>query len=253
MSIEEFIKSLSIEDIEKIRELKLKESGERPIYSFSKIDFKKLKSLFQIKRDFNNKVFEEWFSFNYELLDPEKEFLKNLIERNIYLVDSYKEEDLKINFIAPLLTKVDYFLIDKEIRSYYEESIRYETSKFILNGTTDFLVSKGLEYSEQPLFFIQEFKKSLKSDDPRPQLISELIAGVELNNWNSIKGVYIIGENWNFVILRKEVIGEKISYKYHISRTFNSTNIEDLKNIYIYLLSVKEEIKSYVDQPYRDH
>jgi len=67
---------------------------------------------------------------------------------------------------------------------------------------TDFLISKGF-FPEEPYFFIQEFKKSIKYDDPRPQLLAELISAVELNKFNSMKGAYIVVAIWHFVILEK--------------------------------------------------
>ncbi|RKZ85141.1 MAG: hypothetical protein DRR19_16800 [Candidatus Parabeggiatoa sp. nov. 1] len=52
-------------------------------------------------------------------------------------------------------------------------------------------------------------------------VLAELISAVELNGWKQIKGAYIIGENWNFVI-------------------FNV--LENLKDIFKNLLFVKNEI-----------
>jgi hypothetical protein len=54
-----------------------------------------------------------------------------------------------------------------------------------------------------------------------------------------MKGAYIVGAVWHFVILEK--IGTN-KYQYFISKLFNATNIEDLKSIYQNLLFVKNEI-----------
>ena len=62
---------------------------------------------------------------------------------------------------------------------------------------------------------------------------------MELNNWKTIRGAYIVGSIWNFVILEK--LG-KDSYQYFVSINFDSTKIEDLKSIYKNLLFVKNEI-----------
>ena len=121
----------------------------------------------------------------------------------------------------------------------YREKITYKTDDFILTGITDFLVSKGLEYSKKPYFFIQEFKKSIKNDDPRPQLLAELIAAIELNDFKQIKGAYIVGENWNFVILEKLNVN---CYQYFISHTFNATHFNELQQIYKNLCFIKQEI-----------
>jgi len=66
-----------------------------------------------------------------------------------------------------------------------------------------------------------------------------MICAVELNDWKIIKGAYIRGAIWNFVILEKLAENE---YQYFESKIFNSSNIEDLKSIYKNLLFVKNEI-----------
>ncbi|MEA3228198.1 MAG: hypothetical protein U9P38_03900, partial [Campylobacterota bacterium] len=87
--------------------------------------------------------------------------------------------------------------------------------------------------------FIQEFKKSEEYGNPRPQLLAELISAVELNDWKTIRGAYIVGAIWNFVILEKLGVER---YQYFVSINFDSTKIDDLKDIYKNLLFVKEEI-----------
>ncbi|KOR32144.1 hypothetical protein TI05_09165, partial [Achromatium sp. WMS3] len=129
--------------------------------------------------------------------------------------------------------------INKEIRDFYEQKLTYQTEKFILTGITDFLISRGLEYSEKPYFFIQEFKKGKENVHPEPQLLAELIVGVELNNFKTMKGAYIVGAIWNFVILEK--LAEN-KYQYFISINFDSTKIAELKEIYKNLLFIKNEI-----------
>jgi hypothetical protein len=125
------------------------------------------------------------------------------------------------------------------VRDFYELSLRYETEDFIFGGTTDFVVSSGLVKSKTPYFFIQEFKGSEEYGNPRPQLLAELISAVELNHWNKIKGAYIIGAMWHFVILEKL---EKNKYQYFVSQNFDSMRLDDLKSIYTHLLCVKNEI-----------
>jgi hypothetical protein len=48
-----------------------------------------------------------------------------------------------------------------------------------------------------------------------------------------------VGSIWNFVILERI---EKYEYQYYVSQNFDSTKIEDLKDIYTNLLFVKNEI-----------
>jgi hypothetical protein len=54
-----------------------------------------------------------------------------------------------------------------------------------------------------------------------------------------IKGAYVIGGNWHFVILEK--LGQD-KYQYFVSKNFDSTKLSDLKKIYKNLLFIKNEI-----------
>ncbi len=210
-----------------------------PIYYFSKIKDKELRELVNIKQNFSLKIFDPWFNQTITIKDHEIKFLTELLDKEFHFIRIYKEEDLKVKFIAPILNKVDFRNIEKEIRDFYEEKITYTTNEFILTGNTDFLVSKGLEYSEKPYFFIQEFKKAKEISYPESQLLAELITAVELNDFQIIKGAYIVGAIWNFVILKK--LAEN-TYQYFISINFDSTKLADLTAIYKNLLVVKEEI-----------
>jgi hypothetical protein len=224
--------------------LKGEDENQIPTYQYSKIRDIELKKLFEIEQKLDDQIFDEWFNYPIEIDDSVEMFLINLIKKNKFLVERYHEEDLKIYYITPLLNQIDFLLKDKEIRGFYELPMSYATEQFILNGTVDFVVSQGLIESKKPYFFIQEFKRHEEYGNPRPQLLAELISGVELNDWRFIKGAYITGENWHFVILEKL---ERHKYQYFISQQFDSTKIEDLKGIYRNLLFVKNEILAMVD------
>jgi hypothetical protein len=215
-----------------------------PIYYFSKIKDQELRQLVNIKPKFSTDIFDNWFNNQIIIKDNDIQFLTELLNKEFNFIRIYQEEDLKVKFIAPILNKIDFRDINKEIRDFYEQKITYQTENFILTGITDFLISKGLEYSEKPYFFIQEFKKGKESGYPEPQLLAELIAGVELNNFQTMKGAYIVGAIWNFVILEK--LAEN-KYRYFISINFDSTKIEELKEIYKNLLFIKDEIFKMVE------
>ena len=212
---------------------------EIPTYTFSTISFRNLEQLVDIKRIISTDIFCSWFDTEIQINSADKIFLNNLIQENYFLIESYNEEELKVKFISPILNLVKFTNVEYEIRDFYEAKITYKTDKFVLTGTTDFLVAKGLEYSKKPYFFIQEFKKSIKNDDPRPQLLAELISAVELNDFQAIKGAFIIGENWTFVILNKL---DNNKYQYFNSHTLNATKVNDLTQIYKNLLYIKNKI-----------
>ena len=229
-----------IEALEReIRELKGISNNGLKSYTFSKITTKQLRKLVDINQKINNNIFNNWFSFDIKFDNALIDFLSNLINKNKSLIKSYNEEDLKVKFIIPLLNRVDFLSYSDEFRDFYELPLYYQNDKFIFNGTTDFVVSKGLFESQKPYFFIQEFKKGQTDGYPEPQLLAELISAIELNNETTMRGAYIVGAIWNFVILEK--LG-KDKYQYFVSENFDSTKIEDLKGIYRNLMFVKQEI-----------
>lgn len=229
------------EKLTKLEEKETKESIKK--YVYSKIRDKELDEIVTIDKKISHSIFDDWF--NYTENHPNEEFLHQLLLENMDFIRDYNEEDLKINFIAPILNKVNFKDIKKEIRTFYGESLTYETDRFILNGNCDFYVSKGLFKPRKPYFFIQEFKRNEDYSNPRPQLLAELIAAMELNKFQFMRGAFIVGSIWNFVILEK--LGE-YKYRYFVSINFDSTKIDDLKRIYQNLLFVKMEIFNLIEK-----
>jgi hypothetical protein len=229
-----------IELLEKeIRILKGLNANGIPTYSFSKVTMNILEQFVNIEKAINHSKFTEWFAYTYESSFEDIAFFERLIVENIDLISDYNEEDLKVNMIVPLLNRVKFKSFENNFRAFYELPMEYRAEKFIFNGTTDFLVSKGLIKSQKPYFFIQEFKKGRNNSDPEPQLLAELSSAIELNNESEIKGAYIVGAIWNFVVLEK--IGQE-KYQYFVSQNFDSTKITDIQDIYKHLLFIKDDI-----------
>jgi hypothetical protein len=224
---------------QEIRTIKGEYQETKLTYQYSKIRDSDLENLVSIEKLLDKSVFKQWFEYDITVDSNTESMFIELIAENELLIDSYSEEDLKVNFIVPILNKVHFKSFKDNVRDFYELSLRYETEDFIFSGTTDFVVSSGLVKSKIPYFFIQEFKRSEEYGNPRPQLLAELISAVELNHWNTIKGAYIIGAMWHFVILEKL---EKNKYQYFVSQNFDSMRLADLKAIYANLLFVKNEI-----------
>ena len=233
-------------EVSELKGLEKKTIPKIPTFSFSQITEDELKSVVKIKQNFKDEtVFDKWLNNNIIIDEEIEDFLTKLLNKNVKLIFSYLEDDLKVHFIIPILNKVDFLFFDDEIRAFYENVLTYKTDKFIFNCKVDFMFSKGLKRSEKPYFFIQEFKKGKKPTDPEPQLLAEMISAVELNKTTTIRGAFIIGKDWYFVILEKLGVDK---YQYFISKPFDSTDIEKLKGIYKNLQFVKNEIIEMVRQ-----
>jgi hypothetical protein len=160
--------------------------------------------------------------------------LEKLIQKHRRRLPLYSEEKLKMKFLSPILNQVDF--LTNDFQDWYDSTISGFVNGVELKGFADMMVAKGIYEPEKPYFFIQEFKPSKPDRDPEVQLLAEMLVAIEKNNSTILRGSYIIGRNWYFVILEK--IGEN-SYEYFVSKQFDSLELDALKQIYINLQAVK--------------
>ena len=232
------LKQISILE-KKVNKLEGKNQDGIPTYSFSKMTYEKLEECVNIEFKYDKKIFDNWFNYDYQLSNEDIDFLSQLLNNFGDIITRLKEESLKVLFISQILNRINFFSMKYQYNGLYDEPLTYKTDKFIFNGEADFIFAKGLTKSEKPYFFLQEFKQEKGSGEPEYQLLAELISAVELNDEIQMKGVYIKGAIWRFVILEKI---KKHKYQYFVSQNFDSTKINDLKDIYKNLLFIKNEI-----------
>ena len=207
---------------------------EKKIINYQNVNFQDIKEVVNIKLKDNATKFDEWFSYKYEISPEENKFLKELIENNKLFLSNYNEAKLAFRFIAPLLSKVNFFLGD--IKDWYENFLKGEVNGYEFSGKTDFMVAKGDFVPEKPFFFIQEFKQTIPANNPEFQLLAEMLVAIEINKTNIMYGGFIIGKFWDFVILKKLDDG---NYEFFVSKSFNCLDNEQLKQIYINLQAAK--------------
>ena len=212
------------------------ENKEIKSYNFSNIKFSDLEEIVDIKVVDNDAKFDDWFETPYNLDDAEILFFKNLIQKNKTRIAFYMEENLKAKFIIPILNLVDF--VFEPVSDWYDTALSGTLNGVEFKGFTDFMVASGTENPRKPYFFIQEFKPSVPDKDPRIQLLAELLVATEKNETTIMRGGYIIGQYWKFVILEK--LAEN-KFEYVISKSFDSLDLEDLKQIYIILQAVKHK------------
>ncbi|TAG40163.1 MAG: hypothetical protein EAZ31_08630 [Cytophagia bacterium] len=212
------------------------ENQEIKSYNFSTIKFSDLQKIIKIRPELTKDQFKEWFSFPYKLIRKESLFLKELIDRHITLLNFYMEEDLKMKFLSPIFNQVN-FTTDR-FHDWYDGSLSGMVNGVEIKGFADFMVATGFDEAQKPYFFIQEFKPSVPDRNPEVQLLAEMLVTIEKNKTNIMRGGYIIGQYWKFVILEK--IAEN-QFEYFVSKSFDSLDLSDLKQIYIILQAVKHK------------
>jgi hypothetical protein len=203
-------------------------------YSFSNIKFSELKKIVAISKSADHTKFTEWFATDYEITADDTLFLEKLIKKHYLYLSSYAEENLKIKFLVPILSRVDFF--QGTINDFYDTAFSAEVNGIELKGFPDYMVASGIEEPEKPYFFVQEFKPSQIGKRVDDQLFAELVAAIAINDTNIMRGCYVIGRNWNFVIMEKD---ENNNYFAHISDQFDCLKIADLTQIYKNLQIVK--------------
>ncbi len=206
----------------------------RKMISFATVQYDDLKKIVDLNQQDDESKFDEWFNFDYSLSDEEIKFLKDLISVNKFYLSSYTEDELKAYLIIPLLNKVSFWLKDKH--GWFGRPLVATINNELIGGLVDFMVAKGEENPVSPYFFIQEFKKEGKSSHPKNQLLAEMLVATHLNKNNLIRGAYVIGRNWNFVIFEKI---DKNSYQYFISESFDCLSFKGLTQIYTNLQAIK--------------
>ncbi len=205
-------------------------------YNFSNIKFSDLEDIVKLTPQYNEGQFEEWFNYQYEINETENNFFEKLIEKHILLLNSYFEDTLKAKFIIPILNLVDFNA--EYLHDWYHASLSGEINGVEIKGFTDYMVASGTRDPRKPYFFIQEFKPSIPDKDPEVQLLAEMLVTIEKNKTNIMRGGYIVGQNWRFVILEKT--GEN-QFEYFLSKQFDALDLADLKKIYIILQAVKHK------------
>ncbi len=203
-------------------------------YNLSTIRFLNLKQIVNIRPKRDISKFKDWFEYPYPITESEISFLDNLIERHILYLFSDQEEDLKMKFLSPILNQVNF--MTENFHDWYEASFSGVVNDVEIKGFTDYMVATGIKTPEKPYFFIQEFKPAQADKDVEDQLLAELLVAIEKNQTKIMRGGYIIGRNWVFVILEKT--GEN-RFEYFVSESFDSLKLSELKQIYLNLQAVK--------------
>jgi len=201
---------------------------------FQTAEYDEIIKVVSLKAGEQENIFDEWFKFDFSLSQADVDFLKELIRIHKNILSSYAEEDLKMYFISNILNRINFILPDR--RGFFDKPLKAIINEVEFCGKTDFMLALGIELPQKPYFFIQEFKREGKATHPKNQLLAEMLTAIELNKTNLMRGAFIVGAIWRFMILEK--IAEN-SYQYDISKGFDSLDFDSLKQIYTCLQAVK--------------
>lgn len=209
---------------------------------FEKWETEEVERTFGIKFAKGMPLMHDWLAFSQDLTPKDKERAEELRLFLEPFASLWNEEDMKVFFIVPVLQIVNFYAIDK-YRTFMEATIEAnltdaQNNPCTLRGRVEMVVATGKQRPQIPFFFLNEYKAQRKVvTDPQGQLLIAMLAAQAKNNGLNlpIYGMYNIGQNWFFVIL--------VGKEYTVSRQFDATDKDDLKQIINALQYVKAHIE----------
>jgi hypothetical protein len=156
-------------------------------------------------------------------------------------VSVWSEENLKMKFISPIL-ELGQVLDSDNFVSFFDKSLESEVQGYKLSVKVDFTIGSGLlDYMETPYFHFQEYKPQKNpTGDPMAQLLEAFLIAQEKNKASGkivpLYGCEIIGKNWTFITMEAN--------EYCVSKSFDSTDKEDLLKIIAILRKFREILET---------
>jgi hypothetical protein len=193
---------------------------------------------YQIVKVKNCQVLQKWLNVLPEKLnDYEFNLLNQLAQEMDESQYAWNEEELKMNFIAPILRIAN---INQKglIGTFFERKIKGVVMNIAISVICDCLVAtpKLSGNPNLPYFFLQEFKRSKgDSHDPEGQMLAAMIVAQNQNHdAKPIYGSWIQGRFWYFTTL--------INQDYCVSKPFDATDPAILLQIVFILRHLKDLI-----------
>ncbi len=194
---------------------------------WSQADSEKIFNLKQVKKI---KELDDLLAATTDLTPVERASLDTLRQKLLEMVSGWSEEDLKVQFVGPVLNFAD--MAHREYRIFLDYIIKAEINNDTIGGKVDCLLAKGFFAPETPFFFLQEFKREKGRDtDPAGQLLAAMVVSQHLNGGDDILyGCYLTGRAWFFLVMKGK--------EYAVSDVFIVTQ-EDVYQVVAILRKIK--------------
>ncbi len=203
--------------------------------SFETWTFEDVEIEFGITKNKRSELLRNWLASSTRIKEMHKIFIDELKENLGDNVDSWNEDELKMQFIAPFLKLVN-FTTDK-YKPFSQRTLTLKSDKIETSGLVDFMLATGKARPREPFFFLHEYKQQhpSKKNDPLGQLlIAMIVAQAKNNNSHPVYGVLVEGRFWYFVVVNDK--------EYAVSNAYNATD-DTIYQIYAMLCKVKVYIE----------
>jgi hypothetical protein len=209
------------------------------IATFKEWTLTKLENTFGIRQvlDKDYDLLKKWqdLSKTMSISDFERQALLNFQAPLEWGGRGWNEYELENKFISPVIMTAQFD--DKIIGYFLERPLKGIVGDYELSGIVDGMIARGFRDPDKPFFCMHEYKRSVDNDgQPDAQVLAAmLVVQAEENGRKPVYGLYIVGLNWNFMVLNGK--------EYCISQSYNAEK-EELFEIFSMLKALKHIIKT---------
>jgi hypothetical protein len=209
--------------------------------SFETWEYEDVENIFGLKRVFEHPVLKNWLdSSKKSINETMQQFLEGIQKRLIVNADAWNEDELKMFFIAPLLSQMPLEIEDFKPFTQRTISAKFPELDLEVSGKVEFVIARGKQRPKQPYFFLHEYKQERRREnDPLGQLLISMVAARQNNEKKTpLFGCFVVGRDWFFVILDQQ--------EYAVSLAFDATKTHELHQIVAILSAMPNLIKKYL-------
>ena len=204
--------------------------------TFKQWTLTELDKAFGLKQIWECELMAQWENQEIEVNDFERTTLINLQKSLIRGGRAWNEVELENKFISPVIMTAN--IDDEQIGYFLERHLSATVGNYELSGIVDGMIATGFRDPDIPLFCLHEYKRSVDNNQGSPDaqvLAAMLVAREKNNNQKPIYGVFVVGLNWNFIVLN--------SNEYFISKTYLADG-DGILAIFKMIKALKSIIKS---------
>jgi len=207
--------------------------------SFETWEYEEVETVFGLKRVRNLALLTDWLTIVPQISDAIKAVLLIIQERLIDNVDAWNEDELKMFFIAPLLSQMPLEIDDFKPFTQRTLSAKFPHLNLEVSGKVEFVIARGKQRPKQPYFFLHEYKQERRREnDPLGQLLISMVAAHQNNEKKTpLFGCFVVGRDWFFVVLDEQTYG--------VSLACDATKNHELYQIVAMLSAMPDIVRRY--------
>lgn len=186
--------------------------------TFKEWKLAQLEARFGVRQSDNSASLTEWLRGEIELSEFENKLLGELQNRLKKNLLHWNEWELSLYFIGPLFSFANF--TGENYNLFDERELKAVVDGENMVGNPDGMIAFGFREPEKPFFCLQEYKKETDPNgDPVAQCLAAMLTAQAINQDQlPVYGIYVIGQNWSFVVLEGK--------KYTVSSAYSAISPE---------------------------